>query len=209
MKRTRFGITMALGLMVLQGGLAAGNNPGDTKWLMASRLYDDTKCRRVGDLLTVMIIEDSSHSSEASHKTAKKSDISGSLSFSHPTMDNTSMPWTNVALPAFSAAATRNFEGGGSLQNQEQIKSTMTVRVMEVLPNGNLLVEGKRFFSMQGEETGYVLTGTVRPYDVTRDNTVKSTQIADLNIQALNSGSVAQSTKKGLFNSVIDWINPF
>lgn len=179
------------------------------KWLLAGRLYGDTKARRVGDLLTVEIVEETSSSREADTKTTKKTDLSGSLSFTRPNVDNQATAWTNVSLPSFSAEASRSFEGGGTMKNEEKITSTMTVRVMEVLPNGNLLVEGKRSLDVQGETSGYMLSGTVRPTDISRENIIPSTAIADLNIRYFSAGSLAKSQKKGLFNSLIDWVNPF
>ncbi|MBI3987067.1 MAG: flagellar basal body L-ring protein FlgH [Lentisphaerae bacterium] len=176
---------------------------------MASRLYTDVKAHRVGDLLTVLVMESSSSTKEANSKTDKKTALSGNLSFFHPRMDNNPTAWTNVVIPAFSAEAARNFEGSGTMKNEETVTSTITVRVIEVLPNGNLLVEGKRFMNIQGETLTYLLSGTVRTTDITRDNTVKSTSIGDLNIQTLSQGTIARNQKKGLFTQIVDWVNPF
>lgn len=181
----------------------------DAKWTMARRLYSDPKARQIGDILTVFIIESSSSSKEASSKTAKKTSTKGSLSVFHPRLDNSPTSWTNASIPEWGIEASRGFDGSGEQKNSDQITATLSARVMEVLPNGNLLIEGKRTLAVQSEEMEYVLTGTVRPIDISRENTIYSTKIADLSIQYLSSGSVAKSQQKGVFDKVVDFINPF
>ena len=181
----------------------------DAKWAMARRLYTDQKARQIGDILTVLVMENSSSSKEASSKSAKSTSTKGSLSIFHPKLDNRATSWTNASIPEWGIEATRGFDGSGEQKNSDQISATVSARVTEVLPNGNLLIEGKRTLAVQSEEMEYVLTGTVRPIDISRENTIYSTKIADLSIQYLSSGSVAKSQEKGVFDKVVDFVNPF
>lgn len=200
-------ISMALAAAI--GPLAAPAIESPNQWAFARRLYGDPKARAVGDLLTVLIVESSSSSKQAAMKTGKKTSTAGSFQFAHPRLDNNPTSWTNAYIPKWGVSADRSFEGGGESKNEEKITATLTVRVMEVLPNGNLMIEGKRSLHVMGEEMQYVLSGTVRPTDVSRENTVRSTAIADLSIQCLSDGPISSSQKKGLFDRVVDWVNPF
>ncbi len=80
---------------------------------------------------------------------------------------------------------------------------------MEVLPNGNLLIEGKRTVQIQKEYVSFILSGTVRPEDISADNVVLSTAIADASIKYESNGSVTVDQKKGLVTRVFDWLNLF
>lgn len=199
---------MKTSILIVIISLAFNTAFGDN-WGFAHRLYGDTKARSVGDLLTVQIVEASSSSRQADLQTEKKTSMRGSMSFFHPKVDNIRTPWTNAVVPEWSVGTERDYQGSGQMKNEDSITATITVRVTEVLPNGNLLVEGRRSLSIQGEDVGYVLTGTVRPFDITRDNIIKSTKIADLDIQYYGTGAIARNQQKGLFNRLWDWVNPF
>ncbi|MFH0881291.1 MAG: flagellar basal body L-ring protein FlgH [Lentisphaerota bacterium] len=179
-------------------------------WSAATRLYSDKKARRVGDILTVLIVEESESSKDSSKTTDKKYKIGGSVSLGSPTVDNIPRAsWTNAAVPAWSVDTANSFEGKGGMGNKDTLSGSIAVRVMEVLPNGNLMIEGKRRLSVQKEDVEFILTGTVRPEDISRDNTIKSTFVADASIQYNSTGSLAKNQNKGLVASLWDWINPF
>ena len=206
---TRYAVCLLLlAIFTLPRFEAQASEPRE-KWALAGRLYADPKARRIGDLLTVLIVESSSSSREASTKTAKKTSTSGEFSFSHPNIDNAPSSWTNISLPKWGLDAQRGFEGGGEMRNEEKITTTISARVMEVLPNGNLLIEGQRALSVMGEDMQYILTGTVRPNDISRDNTIRSTAIADLSVQYTSTGPITKTQKKGIFDTLVDFINPF
>ena len=177
---------------------------------LLQRMYGDRKARRVGDLLTVVIAESMTSSKDASSTTDKSFNLNGALSFSAPLIDGIpSGNTTNFSLPSYSVGTTRNFQGKGSLENKDEINATIAVRVTEVLPNGNLLIEGKRQLRVQREKVEFFVSGTVRVSDISRENTVRSTDIADASIGYLSSGSIARNQHKGLFTRVWDWLNPF
>ncbi len=192
--------------LVAVTGLQAVDDPS---WLMASRLYGDRKARRVGDLLTVLIIEESQASRDAQQGTEKSFSFGGSASFAHPKLDDRGTAWTNATIPTWAVEAKRDYEGKGSMENKDKLSGAIACRVMEVLPNGNLLIEGKRSVYVRKETVTFILTGTVRVEDIEKDNTVKSTDVADATIRYETTGSIADSQKKGLVPVMLDWINPF
>ena len=83
------------------------------------------------------------------------------------------------------------------------------MRVVDVLPNGNLVIEGKRDTSFGGEHQTIVLRGVVRSYDVTSSNTVLSYNVADATIQIIGRGTVTDTTNKGWFGRIWDKVSPF
>ena len=95
------------------------------------------------------------------------------------------------------------------MQNRDELSGKVGACVMEVLPNGNLIVEGRRTLVVQNERMEMVLTGIVRPEDIASDNTVKSTQVADASITYHSTGTIANNQSEGLFSRLLDWMNLF
>jgi flagellar L-ring protein precursor FlgH len=112
-------------------------------------------------------------------------------------------------LPALKFNGSTDFSGGGSINNSERIADRIAVRVADVLPNGNLIVEGSRQTAFGGEIQNAILRGTVRPEDVSANNTVFSYNVADASIRIVSKGSVSDSQKKGWATKVWDKVSPF
>lgn len=201
-------IVWMAGLMALlmSCGAMAGDEP---KWRLATRLTADHKARNVGDLLTVAIVEELSAKRDAKQATDKSFDMGGSASVFHPRIDTRPEAWTNATVPAYSATANRKFSGSGSMENKDAVTGHITVRVTDVLPNGNLIVEGRRTMAVQGDSVTMILTGTVRVEDISADNVVQSTAVADAMIRYESTGTIADTQKKGMLTRLVDWINPF
>ena len=175
--------------------------------------FEDIRARRVGDLLTVTLVENT-----AANKSAKSSaSKDNSISVADPTILG-STPQFNASgiLPlasnrdnnlAFELNSANDFSGAGSASQSNALTGNITVTVIEVLPNRNLFVRGeKRIGINQGNE--YIrLSGIVRPQDITPQNTVESTRIADPTIVYVGEGMVADSNAMGwlarFFNSVL------
>jgi len=196
----------ALVLPVMQG---IAKPDSKKEWTMACRLYKDSKARNIGDLLTVIIEEESSASTDASGSANRSSSMGGSANFTHPNIDGKSTAWTNAALPSYTMDISKSFSGSGSTENSDQLKSKITVRITDILPNGSLIVEGKRSVMIQDETMQVVLTGTVRIKDISKDNTISSTLIADTTIRYKSTGPMTKNQKMGLLTRIWNWINPF
>lgn len=175
--------------------------------------FEDKVARRVGDLLTVTLVENTQANKSATTSTAK----SGTVGISNPTLFG-STPQFNTPgiIPlasnknnnlAFELSSANDFSGDGSSTQSNKLSGNITVTVVEVLPNRNLYVRGeKRIGINQGYE--YVrLAGIVRPEDITPQNTVESTRIADPTISYVGEGALADANSMGwltrFFNSVL------
>ena len=186
----------------------------------AVSLFTDHKAKRVGDIITVLVQENNSASRNSSTKTQKKGDISASISsfftgniqdkiFSNNPDNNNNPDKNNVQLPELGTTSQNKFEGSGAVNNSGSINSRFAVRVVDVLPNKNLIIEGVRRTSFSGESQTIILRGTVRPQDVTPVNTVVSYNLADVSIRFKDEGVVNDSQKKGWFGKLWDKVSPF
>jgi flagellar L-ring protein precursor FlgH len=99
--------------------------------------------------------------------------------------------------------------GTGTISDSETIVAQIAVRITDVLPNGNLVIEGKRETAFSMEHQTIVLRGIVRPYDVNSNNTVESYNVADATIEITGKGTVSDGQDKGWFVRIWDKINPF
>lgn len=194
---------------LLTKAAAKGNEPDDGKWTMATAMYKDTKGRKVGDLITVLIAEETLATKDAKSSSNKKSALGGTASFVHPNIDGAPTAWTNATLPAYSLEASRSFQGDGSIENKETFTASITVRIIDKAPNGNLIIEGSRRLVLQKENMTVHVAGTIRPTDISRNNTISSTAIADASITYTSSGPLIKNQERGLITKLWNWINPF
>jgi len=112
-------------------------------------------------------------------------------------------------MPAVQYNADAKHDGKGAINNSEAIVAHVAVKVMDILPNHNLVVEGKRETSFAGEHQTITLHGIVRPEDVGSDNTVLSYNVADATISIVGKGTVTDSQRKGWFTQIWDKLTPF
>lgn len=167
---------------------AEQNNGAIFQVAHAAPLFEDYKARRVGDILTVILQENTNAAKSASTSTAKES----SVSIGAPTVFGK----THDRLGA-SVGGQRDTGGSGDSRQSNQLTGSITVTVAELLPNGNMVIQGEKWLRLnQGQE--YVrLRGIVRPMDVSPTNTVVSTQIADAQISYGGTGAIADANAPG------------
>ena len=174
-----------------------------------SAMYSDRKARRIGDIITVVVSESASVSASKRTKTDKKAGIDAGVEafFWDPAASN--LGTHNGSLPQVRLNGTNNFEGGGEINNKQTISARAAVTVVDVLPNGNLVIEGSRFVSYSGEKQYAILRGIVRLDDITNLNTVASSSIADARVEFVSEGTISANQRKGWFTRVVDTLNPF
>jgi len=111
-------------------------------------------------------------------------------------------------LTGFGAESeTQNqFQGNAQVTSSGQFSSTMSVRIQKILEDGNYLISGTRVVDTNGETQVTELTGVVRPLDISSDNTILSSQIADIHVYHKGKGIVEQGHRPGIFTRIINWI---
>ena len=166
-------------------------------------LFEDVKARRQGDILTVLLTERTSATKSASTSTAKDT----TTSITPPTVFGGPITRGGREILSAELESSQSFEGEGDSSQSNQMNGSITVVVVEVLPNGYLMVEGEKWLGINQGEEFVKVTGVVRPQDVRYDNTVLSTQLGNANIQYRGKGALADANAQGwlarFFNSPI------
>lgn len=172
-------------------------------------MFADRRGRSVGDIITIIVQENNTATKQNNTKTARKSSADYNISSFLYGPSASGLLTKGGKYPALKLSGAKDFDGGGSINNSESINTRVAVRVIEVLPNHNLVIEGRRETSFSGETQEAILRGTVRAEDVTTANTVLSYNIADATIKFVSKGGVSDSQKRGWFTRVWDKVSPF
>lgn len=171
-------------------------------------MFADRKASRTGDILTVVVQESAATQSSQKKKTNTSSSIDTSVDqFLFPS--SVSRLGTHKgALPAISFSGANDFSGGGEVNNSQTMNARAAVLVTDVLPNGNLVIQGVRRVTSAGETQHVVLHGLVRADDVASDNTVLSTNIADARVEFISEGALTDAQRKGWLTKLYDILRP-
>ena len=164
-------------------------------------LFADLKARRVGDLLTIRLTESTNASKSAATKTAKTTAVNNT----GPTIFGKTFTAAGVPILTTTMNGADSFDGSGSSTQGNSLAGSLTVTVMDVQANGNLVIQGEKTLKLnQGDEFVRV-SGVVRPADIRTDNTVTSDKVADAHISYSGRGVIDSSNRVGwlarFFNS--------
>jgi flagellar L-ring protein FlgH len=172
-------------------------------------MFADRKAARVGDILTVVVQESAATQSSQTKKTNSGATVdAGVEQFLFP--PGLSRLGTHKgALPAIKLSGTNDFTGGGQVNNTQSLNARAAVLVTDVLPNGNLVIEGVRRVVSAGETQHVVLHGIVRGDDVSAANTVASSNIADARVEFISEGSLTDAQRKGWLAKLYDRLRPY
>ena len=176
-------------------------------------LFQDTKARRVGDIITVILTEQTNATKSASTSTDKSTDVSiqaPNIFGRTPALKPMGLGTTANPIDLSVGLGTeQGFDGSGDSTLSNALSGRVTVTVADVLTNGYLVVRGKKRVTInQGHE--YVkISGIIRPQDILPDNTVLSTYVADAQISYTGDGSVHDATKPGAFARLLNRFWPF
>jgi flagellar L-ring protein precursor FlgH len=164
--------------------------------------YADDIARNVGDILTIRITEESKVDNQGKRDLQK--DTSKSNTFNGKIGDI-----AKLGDLGFSAQSSNNLKSKTDLTDQRSFEDKITVTVVDVQPNGNLVVTGTRKRNISGDTQTIEVSGIVRTSDIAFDNTIKSEQVADFRIVSKNAGVEAPYTKPGWLGTIFDIIWPF
>jgi flagellar L-ring protein precursor FlgH len=162
-------------------------------WLSA--IYSDARARRVNDLVTVRVVESITAVGSADSSLDKTSSATAAV----PNLfglENALPSWLDPTK-LVTADSDTQFKGGGRTARSGLLSAVMTARVVEVLPNGDLVLEGVREIDINGDRQIVVLQGVVRAYDIGERNVVLSTQIGQLRIRYFGRGLIKDNLKPG------------
>jgi flagellar L-ring protein precursor FlgH len=159
--------------------------------------YADNRARYVGDLITIKIIETYQSSNNVKQGSSKASSVKAGISrlFGYENQIKKTLPLPSGFDPTKLAegSLTSSTSGQGQLQRESRILATISARVVEVLPNGNLVIQGVRTIKRNRDLEYITITGIVRPQDISSDNSVESTKISDLYIEYSGKGPSSEA----------------
>jgi flagellar L-ring protein FlgH len=177
-------------------------------WTPASTsMYQDLKAKRVGDVLTITVSENSDASKDATTKTGRYKDNSADVSFAGLTAGATTV--LGAAKTGYSGKFDNNFKGSGTTTKTDKMTAYMSATVVDILPNGNLFIRGARWTKVNEELQQIILEGVVRPTDIDRYNQILSQKIGDAKIFFVGKGPVSTQQRPGWLGQLFDILNPF
>ena len=171
-------------------------------------LFEDNHASRVGDIITVMLSESTNASKKATtdvsksakHDLANPTILGATPSFNVPGLIPLSSNQNNSLETSVSGDS--KFAGDGSSAQSNSLKGDITVSVVEVLPNGNLVIRGEKWINLNQGDEFVRISGIIRPEDVSATNTILSTRVANARISYSGSGTVANANTAG-------WLSKF
>jgi len=201
----------------LKQGLSSYRYEGSLWEDRSSVFYMDTKARGVNDILTVKIDEISNASQSVSTKTSRDTSILASItkllgSPLHFGLENfwgkddkgSDIPFK----PEIESSAKSSHSGSGKISGSGKLSASIAAKVIEVMPNGNLIIKGRKEVTIDKEKRFIILSGIVRPEDIEFDNTVSSSKIAEARIEYTGSGVISDKQRPGIYHRIFDWLYP-
>jgi flagellar L-ring protein precursor FlgH len=199
---------------LLRASLVAEADPARAK--LASVSYfavpePEARTIKKHDLVTIIVREESAFSSEGTTDLKKSADLDAKieqfikLNLKELTLENA----FGSTSPEIKMNASRNFKGEATVDRTDSLIFRITAEVIDVKPNGTLIMQAKQRIKTDDEEQTFTFSGTGRVEDVTADNTILSTQLFDKDLTKSHTGAVRDTTKRGWLTKLLDMANPF
>ena len=199
-------------LLLLAALVSAGYVRADSIWQRresnSAYLFVDLRARRVGDLLTIVVQETTGIDDNDQRQMQKDTNTSGLFNFKGTTTGNVA---SRAAAADFSAqtGSSRSFSGSAKYTSDRNFTDNMTVMVIDVLPNGNLVIEGFRRRVVNKEERVLRVTGLVRPLNIGPGNIVLSQYIANPHFSYVGKGPDSSFSNQGWIGKIMNRVWPF
>ena len=161
-------------------------------------MFSDYKAHKIGDIVTIHIVEFTTGSNNSTTNTKNENNFnissgsSGVLDF--------------IPLFGINSKHGNEYKGNGSVAQNGQLRAKLSAKIVDVTESGNVKIEGKKIVEINGDKQTTILTGWVRPEDITSENVVYSFNIANAEIQYKGKGVTSSSAKPGWVTRLINWI---
>ena len=166
----------------------------------ARSLFADHRARSIGDILTVVVKEVAKVKQEDKVDRQTTTDLAAKLE----SFTLTNKAFKSNTLPEFEVSSNRSFEANAKQEKDANVETRIAVVVIDVLPNNVLVVAGNRVVRVDDETKTLRISGLVRPLDVTKDNTVLSSQVADARVAITGEGANTRSVTRGPIGTLVD-----
>ena len=176
----------------------------------ANSLFADRRAKRVNDVVTIVVSENSVGGNNANTNTSRdtntNANVSSLLGLESAILDVLRKGTTSISV---AGTSTNSLKGVGQTSRDGNLTATMSAKVVKVLENGNFLIEGRKQVTVNAEDQYLILTGIIRPDDIATDNTILSQYIADAKIVYTGKGVVDDKQRPGWLTRIVDWVWPF
>ena len=176
----------------------------------ANGFFEDPIASRIGDILVIKIDEKdlATHTADATLNKADDTSygmpaalgFAAALAKKYPGVDPAKL---------FETTSSQKFSGNGAVARKGQVTATLPVRVRQVLPSGDLFVEGTKVLKVNDEELHIYVSGVIRPEDIAQDNSVRSSVVADAEIEFVGRGVLSDNQSQGWLTRLLSAVNPF
>jgi len=157
-------------------------------------LIADRRATAPGDIVTILVYENSSASNTADTSTRTSAGIQANVVTLANTRDSTQL------------GVGDNYGGRGQIQRTGRLLAQISATVTEIWPNGDLTIAGQQMIDVNGEKTRIKLSGRVRTVDIAQNNTVQSNRLADAKIEYVGDGFITDRTRPGLIPRILAWL---
>jgi flagellar L-ring protein FlgH len=210
-------------VLVMVHGLSFADSLYMSSDPVTSSMFSDKRARNIGDIITIYISEATNSAQKGATNLKKTSTFVQKITslFFPAAAAPTSKTDTlyqgaeylgsrigthRGTLPSSNWSSSDDFKGQGDLSSSNTVTGTITAMIIEVMPNGNFIVEGNRKVSVDGQERNIIISGIVRPEDIGADNSILSRNLANAKIEFADKGILSNSRKVGLLKKIWDFI---
>ena len=176
-------------------------------WADKGTLYEDLRARRLNDIVTILISETTSATKKATTNNSSTSTVNNSI----PNVFGISQLTKQIGnmQTGIQGNANTAFAGEGDTASATTFNDTISAKVIEVLPNGNLVLESRKERIINNDKEIIVIRGIIRPDDISPTNTISSAQVADAKIYLVGDGVLADKQSQGWLVKMLDQVWPF
>lgn len=185
----------------LEGAIYAQNMP--------VKIFSDCRALNIGDIVTVNIVETSNASKKAATKTGRSTSVKGGISAMlgyEGAIEDRNSRFSGSSM--IEGGIASDFDGSGSTSRNSTVTASISCRVANVLPNGNLAIRGSREVRVNNETQYMILTGVIRPEDIAANNSILSSYVADARITYTGRGVLSEKQSPGWLARILDYIWP-
>ncbi|MCP4723557.1 MAG: flagellar basal body L-ring protein FlgH [bacterium] len=161
-------------------------------------LIADVKAHKIGDIVTILINEDAQATNVTNTQTSKESSLDMNGDFGNN--------FLKALTGSISAGTSTEYNGNGTVSSRGQLSVTLTATIVGVREDGNFLIRGTREVNTNGEKVVTVAEGVVRPADITNNNTISASLIADAKIFHQGKGIATEARRPGIIQRLLNWI---
>lgn len=168
-------------------------------------LFSDQKAKNRGDIVTILVVE------KVDAKRARSTDTSREMSVGADVKDlfYPGVGTLNGSPAKVDVSANRSSKGGGSISDTGEVRATVSAQVVDVMPNGNLVLMGTKEVTVSGEVQTVTLTGIARQKDITSNNQISSANLAEARVHIAGNGPLNDAQRRTLVTRLLDWVNLF